>query len=330
MSTTPELRIGVLGAARIAPHALIRPAREVPGVTVAAMAARDLARARAFAERHGIPRVHPSYPAVLEDREVDAIYLPLPNSLHAFWSLAALKAGKHVLCEKPMAANAQEAGRVANAAADSGLVMAEAFHYRYHPLATRLKEIVSSGELGTIRHLEAHLCLPAWRPGHIAFRFDLAGGAMMDLGCYPVNLLRYLAGQEPRVVSAQARLSAPNVDRCMAASFLFPDGITARMTCSLWSWVLIRTSALIQGDRGEVRVWNPFQPHLFHRMVVRTEGGTRRERFHRRTTFSYQLQAFAQAVRGGAPMATSAADAASNLRVIEAIYAQAGLSRRGN
>src|SRR5882672_9684205 len=134
------LRIGVLGAARIVPAALIRPARKVSGVTVAAVAARDADRARAFANRHGIPATQPDYRALIEDPALDAIYVPLPNGLHAEWTLAALAAGKHVLCEKPLTSNADQAGQVATAAAGSGLVVMEAFHYRYHPLIARVGE----------------------------------------------------------------------------------------------------------------------------------------------------------------------------------------------
>src|SRR5262245_32743670 len=133
-----SIRVGVLGAARIVPMALVRPARIVRGVRVAAVAARDPARARAYALKWGVARVHPDYAAVLADPDLDAIYVPLPNALHASWTLQAIAAGKHVLCEKPFTSNAAEAERVAEASAGSGLVVMEAFHYRYHPLMRRV------------------------------------------------------------------------------------------------------------------------------------------------------------------------------------------------
>jgi predicted dehydrogenase len=142
------LRIGCLGAARIAPAALTKPAAGNPGVSCAAVAARDVTRARAFADKHKIPVVHDSYDALLADESLDAIYNPLPNGLHGLWTLKALEAGKHVLCEKPFTANAAEAARVADAAEKSGLVVMEAFHWRYHPLAARVLDIIASGELG--------------------------------------------------------------------------------------------------------------------------------------------------------------------------------------
>ena len=136
--TTP-LRFGILGAARIAPMALIQPARRVPEAQVVAIAARDGAKARAFAAKHGIPRVHESYDALLADPELDAIYNPLPNGLHCEWTIRALRAGKHVLCEKPIASNASEAQQMADAARETGRVLVEAFHWRYHPLAKRVR-----------------------------------------------------------------------------------------------------------------------------------------------------------------------------------------------
>ena len=171
-----RLRVGTLGAARIAPGALIKPARRVPEVTVTAVAARDPGRARQFAARHGIAVVHDSYEALIADPDIDAVYNPLPNSLHAPWTLRAIAAGKHVLCEKPFASNEAEAAEVADAARSAGLVVMEAFHYRYHPLARRMRDIVA-GELGRLGHVEAALCIPLPRFSDIRYRFDLAGGA---------------------------------------------------------------------------------------------------------------------------------------------------------
>jgi predicted dehydrogenase len=325
-----RLKIGILGAARIVPMAIIRPARVVPEVSVVAIAARNPARARAFAQRHRIPRVHDTYAALIQDPELDAVYIPLPNSLHAEWSIRALRAGKHVLCEKPMASNAEEARQMAAAASESGRVLVEAFHYRYHPLALRMKEIVDSGELGTIRHLEAHFCVPLLFPGNIRYRFDLAGGATMDLGCYAVNVLRYLAGAEPEVTAASARLASAQVDRFMRAELRFPDGRTGQIVCSLFSRILIRSRVVVRGDQGELRVTGPFHPQLFHRFEVRAGRSLRSERFPGEGTFIHQLRALVKAVYGRATVATDAMDAIANMRVIDAIYAKAGLRRRGS
>src|SRR5947209_5075309 len=179
-----RLRIGCLGAARIAPAALSKPARGDDEVEATAVAARDASRARAFAAKHGVPVVHDSYEALLADPDVDAIYNPLPNGLHGLWTLRALEAGKHVLCEKPFTANAAEAVLVADAAKASGLMVMEAFHWRYHPMAARMLEVIASGDLGDVRRVEAALCFPLPLFNDIRYQLDLAGGALMDAGCY--------------------------------------------------------------------------------------------------------------------------------------------------
>jgi predicted dehydrogenase len=328
MEGRSELRIGILGAARIAPMALIRPSREVAGARVVAVAARDPERARAFARKHGIPRVHAGYRALLSDPEIDAIYNPLPNGLHGEWTIQALRQGKHVLCEKPMASNAAEAERMAAVAEETGRFLVEAFHYRYHPLAARMKEIVEGGSLGRTLHIEAHLCIPLIRRGDIRFRFELAGGATMDVGCYAINLVRFLAGAEPEVVSAYARLSSPQVDRYMRAELRFPDGRTGRITCSLFSSALVRASARVRGEEGEMAVLNPIAPHLYHHLKLRGPKGTAKERIAGKATYTHQLEAFVNLLRDGTPMATDARDAIANMRVIDAIYEKAGLPLR--
>ncbi len=329
MTIRLPLRIGILGAARIASNALILPARSLPDVQILAVAARDPARATAFAKQHHIPRVHASYAALLADPEIDAIYNPLPNSLHCEWTTLALRSGKHVLCEKPLAANADEAEQLAQVANETGCVVAEAFHYRYHPLAARMKAMIDSGALGRVRHLEAHFCVPLLRRNDIRYCYDLAGGALMDLGCYAINQLRFLTGAEPEVVSAKAKTSAPQVDRWIEADFRFADGRTARITASFFSTILLRIVTIVQGDQGEMRVLNPILPHLFHRLTIRNAKGKRSERVPGETSYTYQLRAFAKAVRGEVPMPTDAADAIANMRVIDAVYEKAGLKRRG-
>jgi predicted dehydrogenase len=332
------ITFGVLGAARIAPAALLKPARRVPGVGVLAVAARDPERAAAFAAKHRIPRTHPSYEELLADPDIDAVYNPLPNGLHGRWTLAALAAGKHVLCEKPFTADAAEARTVAGVAAASGLVAAEAFHYRYHPLAARLAQIVSSGELGTVRHIEIAFAAPLAKPGDIRYRLNLAGGAMMDMGCYTVSLLRLLAHCvtaqretaqcEPQVVSARAKLASPGVDRAMRADFILPGEGTARIRCSMFSSSLLRLHATVEGDDGELRVFNPFAPQFGHRLRVQTATGRRVEHLTRRPTYDFQLQAFAEAVAGGPPVLTPPEDAVENMAVIDDVYRAAGLDPR--
>ena len=203
------VRMGILGAARIAPLALINPALDNAEVVVAAVAAREVSRAQAFAAKHGIARVHDNYEALITDPDLDAVYNPLPNGLHGRWTRAALAAGKHVLCEKPFTANAAEAREVAELAAKSDRVVMEAFHYRYHPLTLRVEQIIASGELGKLERVEASLCFPLPKFSDIRYDYSLAGGATMDAGCYAVHMVRTFGGSTPEVVSAQAKLRDP-------------------------------------------------------------------------------------------------------------------------
>ena len=325
------LRIGILGAARIAPMALIRPARSCPEVTIYGIAARVPARAGQFQLKHGITKAYPSYEAMLRADDVDAIYNPLPNGLHCEWTIRSLEAGKHVLCEKPFASNAAEAERMAAAAEHTGKKLMEAFHYRYHPLAARLREVIDGGELGAIRHIETSMCIPLPFFNDIRYQYDLGGGAMMDTGCYAAHLLRHLAGAEPEeVVSARPTLRSPDVDRAMEADVRFADGRTGRLRCALFSARnLVRVHAIVRGERGEMRVLNPFLPHFYHRLTISTPQGTRTEHVRGDATYLHQLRAFAAHVRDDAPIPTTPADSIANMRLIDAVYDRAGLRRRG-
>ena len=322
------IRIGILGAARIAPLALVNPAKGHTEVEVAAVAARDASRGRAFAAKHRIPRVHESYDALIADPDLNAVYIPLPNGLHGRWTRAALAAGKHVLCEKPFTANAAEAREIAELAANSDRVVMEAFHYRYHPLTRRVEEIIASGELGALQRVEAALCFPLPRFSDIRYNYSLAGGATMDAGCYAVHMVRTFGGSTPEVVGAQAKLHGAQVDRAMTAEVKFAGGHTGRVRCSMWSSRLLQCSARVVGQHGELRVLNPVLPGYFNRLTVRSPDGRRAERFSRRASYAYQLDAFAAAVLRGEPVKTDPQDAIENMTVIDAIYRAAGLPLR--
>jgi predicted dehydrogenase len=321
------LRIGVLGAARIAPMALVRPAAAMDGVEVVAVAARDEARARRFANRHGVPRVLADYDAVVDDGEIDAVYIPLIPAAHAHWMIRAIEAGKHVLCEKPFTPNADEALAVKETADRGDVVVMEAFHWRYHTLAARLLEIVASGEIGAVRHVAARLVVPIPSRRDIRWQLALGGGSLMDLGCYGVHMMRTVVGSEPTVVSAAAKTRLTEVDRHLTARLRFDGGVTGRLETGLWAWPGLAMRLVITGEQGEIRVLNPLAPHILNRLTV-TGGRRRREKVVGESTYTLQLLAFRDAIRHGTPVLTPPADSLANLRVIDDIYRAAGLSPR--
>ncbi|HEX4391599.1 MAG TPA: Gfo/Idh/MocA family oxidoreductase [Mycobacterium sp.] len=323
------VRIGILGASRFAPMTLIKPARGNVEVVVAAVADRDVSCARTFVAKHGIARVHESYDALIADPDLDAVYIVLPNSLHGRWTRAALAVGKHVLCEKPFTANAAEAREIADLAAKSDRVVMEAIQYRYHPLTSRVEQIIASGELGKLERVDVALCvlLPK-RSNANVYDYSLAGGALMDAGSYAVDMVRTFGGSTPEVVSAQAKLSGAQVDRAMTAELRFTSWLTGRIRCALWSSDLFRASAKLIGDRGELRVLSPAAPQLFRRLSVRSADSKRVERFPGRSSFAYQLDAFAGAVLRGEPVRTTPEDAIENMSVIDGIYRATGLALR--
>ncbi len=322
--------MGILGAARIAPAAVVGPGRRLDEVEVTTVAARQASRAEAFAAKHGIPRVLPDYRSLVEDEDVDALYVPLPNGLHGYWAKAALEAGKHVLCEKPFTANAEEATQV-KAVADRRpeQVLMEAFHYRYHPLFTRVRQLLEEGAVGQPRRIDTRLCFPLPMRHDIRWQLALAGGSLMDAGCYTIHMLRHLAGAEPEVTGARARLMSAGVDRYVQARYRFPGGITGRTTCSMLSARLVSVGLSVHGDEGSLSVLNPVAPHMFHRLTLKTRSGRRHhERVTRRPTYEFQLQAFADAVlRAVAPL-TGPDDAVANMAVLDAVYRAAGLEPR--
>jgi predicted dehydrogenase len=325
---TSDLRIGVLGAARITPMALVRPATRVPGAEVAAVAARDPQRAEAFAKKHGIETVRASYDDLLADDSIEAIYNPLPNALHAEWTLKALEAGKHVLCEKPFTSNEAEAKTVAEAAAKSGLVVMEAYHYRYHPLAERMRTVVHGGQLGEVQHVHVAMCFPLPKFSDIRYSYPLGGGASMDC-CYAVHVMRLLGSSEPTVESAKALLRTPEVDRAMSVKYSFADGSTGSTETSMWSRKLLQFAVKVSGARGTMSVLNFIAPQHYNRLTLNVDGRKTSERLRGPATYDLQLKAFIAAVREGGPVLTSPEDAILTMRVIDDIYRTSGLPLRG-
>ncbi len=329
MTKQRPIRFGILGAAKIAPNALTLPAKKVLEVEVTAIAARHPDSAREFAKANGIPRVLGTYEDLINDPEIDVIYNPLPNSLHCEWSIRALRAGKHVFCEKPIASNAMEAERMAHVADETGLLLVEAFHYRYHPLADRIHELIRTGVIGKLQRVEGNFSVPI-PPTNIRFDWNLAGGATMDLGCYPLHMIRYFSGMTPRVLAAKAQVGPPNIDIAMEADLELAPDVTARMTCSMAADAQLGASFLARGDRGELNVTNPVGPHWGHQLTITHPAGTTNETVPGDTSYTHQLRAFVAALRGDrSAFPTDAHDGVIGMRIIDDVYRAAGLPPRG-
>lgn len=326
---TGPLRIGILGAARIAGASIVGPAQRSADVELVAVAARDRHKAAQFAARAGIPRLHASYEDLLADDDIEAVYIPLPNALHAPWTIRALEAGKHVLVEKPFSNNADEAAHVASvASAHPDLVCMEAYHYRYHPLFPEIERSLT--HIGQITDVEASFTLDLEDMGDIRWSYELGGGTTMDLGCYPLHLLRSLFDAEPVVLAATSVPSPEDdrVDATLTAKLLLGE-VTATVTSSMKSdraedWVVFT------GEEGRLRVDGFVKPHEGHDLVVTTAAGTETTRLPLHpTTYDHQLAAFVHAVRTGAPVLTGPEDSLATMRVIDAMYELAGLPVRG-
>ena len=239
-----------------------------------------------------------------------------------------MQAGKHVLCEKPFTANADEARAVAEVVRATDRVVMEAFHYRYHPFTDRIVEVIGSGEIGEVRHLETWMCIPLPLPRDIRWQLPLAGGSLMDVGCYALHQLRTYAGAEPEITSATAKLLKPGIDRWVRADARFADGRTGRITVAMLSARLLSLGARVEGTKGTLTVRNPTAPQLFGKLTVKAGGTKRSERATKEATYLHQLRAFAAAVLHGAPFPTTVDDAIANMAAIDACYRAAGLEPR--
>lgn len=328
------VRFGILGAARITPAALVYPTEQIRDVELACVAARDRGRAEAFAAEHRIGRVLDDYAAVIA-ADVDAIYVPLPISAHCEWTVRALEAGHHVLCEKAMACNAAEARRMADAARAADRVLMDAFHYRYHPLFRRVVDLVARGAVGRVQRAEGEFRVPHIAAGDIRMDYATGGGALMDLGCYPLHWLRHALGREPEVNAAQAVTGPEQVDVVMAADLRFPatgdlPEVAGRIRCSMDPEETMTAVLRIEGDAGTLTVTNPIAPQMGHELRLVNADGDLREQIDRTPSYTYQLEAFVAAVRGDTSAnLTDGEDAVHTMTAIDAIYDAAGLRRRG-
>ena len=329
--TGEPLRIGVLGAARIATDAIIGPAQEL-GARLVSVAARDRARAADFAEQHGFESVADDYQAVIDDPEVEVVYNPLVNNLHAEWNLRAVAAGKPVLTEKPSAGNAAAARRVRDAARAAGVPVIEAFHQVYHPLMERMLELAAGAEIGELQYVEARMLMPPPAPSDPRWSAELAGGGLMDVGCYAVQAVRDVAaavGGIPEVLAARAGETEPysGVDGWLSADFALPNGVAAHLESGM-THHRVDFSLRLVGRRGEAFAPNFAKPQVDDRILFTVGAEPREEHCGTRASYTYMLEAFTRLVRDGVPMRTDAAQAVEAMALIDELYLGAGLAPR--
>jgi predicted dehydrogenase len=322
-----ELRWGVLSPAKIGLRNVIPALAHADRCQVVALASRHSDRARAAADRLGVPKAHGSYESLLSDPDIDAVYIPLPNHLHAEWTIRAARAGKHVLCEKPLALNEEEARRMVDACAAEGVLLMEAFMYRLHPTWVAVRNLVSSGRIGRLHTVQSWFSYFNDDPANIRNILEYGGGALYDIGCYLVNLSRMLFKTEPtRVQATVTRNVQTGVDVLTTGALEFDSGV-ATFTCA--TRVEPDQRVHIYGTEGRISLGIPFNiPPDIPTEVFVTAGGdppvrpeTEVLRFDPADAYAAQADAFARAVLDGVPVPIPPEDGVANMRVIEQVFA---------
>jgi predicted dehydrogenase len=310
---------GTLSTARIN-GLVLEGARESELAEFVAVASRDRARGEDFAREHGIERVHDSYDALLADDTVEAVYIPLPNSMHVEWSVRALEAGKHVLCEKPLTRDPAAAERAFDAAERAGRLLSEAFMWRHNPQTRRLVELLADGAVGELRHVRSSFAFLLEDPGNVRMSEELEGGSLMDVGCYCVSGSRLFAGGEPESVFGQARMG-DGVDVRFAATLRFPGDVTASFDCGFD--MVPRHDLELVGTEASLFVadpWHARRPGIERRNA---DGEVERIEVERANSYGLELDDMSAAIRDGGRPLLGREDALGQARTIEALYASA-------
>ncbi|MEH7095756.1 Gfo/Idh/MocA family protein [Neobacillus vireti] len=326
-----KLRWGVLGCANIAIHSVIPAIKNSESSVVLAIASRSLEKARSTAAELGIERSYGSYDALLQDPDIDAVYIPLPNHLHKEWTIKAAKAGKHVLCEKPLALNQEEASEMVTACKEAGVKLGEAFMYRYHPRYERIKEILNSGEIGTIRGLHGSFTFNnAEDKDNVRYRAEWGGGSIYDVGCYPISAARLLLEQEPEAVTVQAFFSPEhdNVDMMVTGLIEFPNQLGVTFMCGMWA--NFQNTLQIVGTKGKIDVSNAFivNSNLGGSFTVTVDGETRTEPVEEFNQYTLQVDEFAESILAGTSLRFPSEDSIKNMKVIDACLLSAKNKQR--
>lgn len=322
-----NLNIGLIGAARVAPYAIVEPARNVARTRLVAIAARDVQRASAFAYAHDIPKVHDSYDALMADPDIDLVYIATPPVLHAPIAARAIKAGKHVLIEKPFTMDCKEAAGLLELAQAFRVRAFEAMHAPHHALVQEIRRILGGGVLGKIRSMNAHFSTEiAEQSGEFRWQAKQGGGALMDLGIYPLALCRYLLGDTFTVFDVSAE-GACGIDVRTTADLEF-GSVAARISCSMQdpskSWLNI------EGEHGTLRVHNPVAPSLGNRLILQSPKLCRDEEIRGPSSWTAQLEAVAATLLDGVPYLLADDDPLASMQAIDQIRGHSNWSRGVN
>ncbi|MGQ9600670.1 MAG: Gfo/Idh/MocA family protein [Anaerolineae bacterium] len=318
--TRTTLRWGLLSTARINDR-LIPAIRATERAELAAVASRDLARAEAYAAEWDIPRAHGSYEALLDDPDVEAVYVSLPNSLHAEWTIRAAQKGKHVLCEKPLAVSVDQCDQVMAAAESCGVVIAEAVMYLYHPLLQQLQGLVKKGAVGQVTLVRGAFSFFLDRLNDVRWRPELGGGSLWDVGSYPVSFIRWVAG-EPEEVFGWQTLTSGGVDATFAGLLRYDNGVLGVMDCGFRQQ--FRVQAEVTGTEGTLILQRPYLMNAESRIVWQ-RGLDQEEVITSPETNPYhcEVRAFTEAVLDGAPLPVSLESSRANVATLAALYGSA-------
>lgn len=316
-----KLKWGILGCANIAVGKVIPGLLKSETAQITAIASRGVEKAKETAERFGIPKAYGSYEELLSDPEVEAVYIPLPNHLHREWTIRAAQAGKHILCEKPLALSAEEAREMVSACEQAGVVLSEAFMYRFHPQISLARRLMEEGAVGTVRLLRGAFTFNnAGDRGNVRYVKEWGGGSIFDVGCYPIHAARCLLRQEPEAVAAHGFFSPDHggVDMVASGVVEFPDGVTFLFDCGMWA--ASRQNLEIVGTEGTIMLPAPFLPSFDQHaeVVVTTKTGARTELAGPANSYSLQADEFSAVVSGRRQARFPASDAVANMRVVEA------------
>lgn len=319
---TDTIRWGILSTANIGRKIVIPGIKKSYNGVVAAVASRNLANAQTFASEEGIPTAYGSYEELIADPNIDAIYNPLPNSLHAEWSIKCAEAGKPCLCEKPLASNAAEAQTIVDAFAAHDVLLAEAFMYRFHPRTQQVKALIDSGAVGDITAIQATFSFNiAGRGNDIRLNEGLAGGSLMDIGCYCVNVMRHMTGEEPTTAHAFAQTGAGGVDESLVGILEFPSGTLGHFDCNFHSPTT--NTYEIRGPEGRITVEPAFTPDHTEETTVRYWNAEGYKEIVIPPFDQYQLMVedFANAILTGHPIRFTPQDGVQNMAAIDRLYA---------